>query len=150
MRLGYRSDLPYPYTEKKFDSYAMVSWGDNSLANMVPLPYSADIVEAYIIMIKGLQTMITDIVQNKIGCITRKIDGLLLLETYGGNPLNADEQKEWNSILNEFYNARPHRAREAHFSVQGSMKKEQILWYVELDKFLQECRRNNQKVVDSK
>jgi hypothetical protein len=42
------------------------------MVDVIPLPYSDDVIESYRILVPNLQTMIGDIVRSKTTCIRRR------------------------------------------------------------------------------
>lgn len=156
MLLGGEANSPYPYSGKKFDSNSLVFSGEDPMKDAIPIPYSADVLAAYDVMISTLQKMIIDIVDNKLGCLHRRIDGMIPLDLYG--PLDkflVDEIRTINTITMQFYEERPFRASNNYFQLKTPVKKEQIQWYVDLDKYLAETkakgeleRRQNKSLRD--
>lgn len=142
MRLGGEANSPYPYSGKKFDSQSMVFAGEDPMKDAIPIPYSADVIEAYETVISTLQKIIISIVENKLACLHRRIDGIIPLDLYGPleGKFSEEEIKLINSLTTKFYTERPFRAVNNFFQLTAPIKKEQIQWYVDLDKYLTETR----------
>jgi hypothetical protein len=157
MRLGGETNAPYPYTNKKFDSQSMVFAGEDPMKDAIPIPYSMDVMTSYEIMVSTVQKIILDIVDNKLGCLHRRIDGLIPLEMYGPlDNFSLDEIRLINAVTEKFYTSRPFRAINNFFQLNSPVRREQIEWYVELDKYLTECKtkgkmeRNQNKYLRDK
>jgi hypothetical protein len=127
----------------KFESFNAVIVGDNPLKDVVPIPYSKEVMESYEILIGGLQKMIKDIVSNRIGCIQRRIDGVIPDLIYNVETITIDKTVMDKSIAS-FYEANPPVPITTHLNFNVELAKESVAWYQNLDKFMTECRKRKQ------
>jgi hypothetical protein len=89
----------------------MVFTGKNPMVDVIPLPYSVDVIESYRILVPNLQRMIGDIVRSKITCIRRRAEGVIPCISY--SPPDAFTQQEKSEIeiaLKEYNDQYPNRA----------------------------------------
>jgi hypothetical protein len=131
---GYKSQQPYPFTTRIFDSYTMVFTGPNPLVDLIPLPYSHDILESYRISLPTLQTRIMDIVQNKIQCIKKRVRGIIPTKAYAAHLLTEDEQSRIVSEISKFDVEYPDRTHNDVYNFE--MNKDyvrEMKWYIDLD-----------------
>ena len=136
IRLGIKFDKPFLSSSNAFDSYAMVSIGNDPLVDILPLPYSNNVIKSYSKLISILQFLLLDIIQNKIAIIIRRINGILPLETYGELTLTDKEQKNLQLAIKQFYQNNPVRSYDNHFQFKAIAQTQKLKWYLELDDFL--------------
>jgi len=134
-------DDKYPYTNKLFDSDAIVFAGQQPMNDVIILPYSVDVMRAYRHLATGIQNFIFEAVENKIISIERKIDGVVPSYNYSGNSLSEKEQNELQGISEILNNRYPSWRKKIEIRVYEAQSKYSTLkWYVELDSFLELCR----------
>lgn len=92
---------------RDFEFVSMIPFGPNPLSDIVPIPFSKQALDGYHIIIRGLQLILGDIVQNRIICIQRNIDGLIPDRRYDVTALSIEEAKanSMKKIVNDFYAA---------------------------------------------
>jgi hypothetical protein len=133
---GYRSELPYPFTSRRFDSYSMVFVGKTPLADLIPLPYADDVIESYRILVPTLQRMIRELVQNKIACIRRRVDGVMPSVSYSPpGTFTPEENSEIELAIIEYNEQYPNRAYSDIYDFpicEGTVKN--MRWYIDLAK----------------
>lgn len=135
-------DNRYPYADKRFDSCSMVFAGQHPLNDVIPLPYSADVVQGYRHLATGVQTFLYEAVENKIISLERKIDGVVPSHNYLGNPLSEREEIELKAIAEILNNKYPSwRGKPEKRIHPAQLKYPTVEWYVELDSFLELSRR---------
>ena len=133
---GYLSELPYPLTNRRFDSYSMVFVGKNPLIDVIPLPYASDVIESYRILVPTLQRRIREVVQNKIICIKRRAYGIVPSVSYSPpGTFTPNENSEVELAIKEYYKQYPNRA---YSNVYDFLSNENMVkdmrWYIDLDK----------------
>jgi len=133
---GFLSELPYPLTSRKFDSFSMVFVGKNPLIDVIPLPYAEDVIESYRILVPTLQRMIRDVVQNKIACIRRRANGFVPCVSYASpSTFTPEENSEIELAIEEYNQQHPNRAFSDvyDFPINENNVKD-MRWYIDLDK----------------
>lgn len=146
-RFGYKYPWPYPSTVfgfnsdgsirtgKKFDSYSMVYYGKNPQTEVIPIPYSNDVIDSYKVLIIRLQEIIIHVINNKLECIKRQVAGIIPQQI--GKSTNTFTSEEINLIntAREEFNAL--HINKAHADLNLPLKFEPILdkmvWYTHLD-----------------
>lgn len=113
----------------------MVSAGESLVSDAVMLPYSSDVIESYKILLPSLQLLIRDIVENKLLCISRRIDGVVPTKSY--KPVNfyaPEENKKIEEMIQGFYNREQVRYTTPYnFQLNANYMKG-MTWYINLDK----------------
>ena len=123
-----------------FDSYTHVSIGKDPFQETIILPLSKDVLEGYRIIIHGVQSCLPDLVTNHIACIQRNVTGILPTETYFQERLSEQEGELYKKIVDKFYEKYPlHMDDLQSFHLKPKIKKEKILWQLNLSDFLREC-----------
>lgn len=142
-RPGYIFKYPFPSTSRIFDSYSMISVGKDPLVDVVPLPFSDDIIESYDILTVGLETRINDIVQNKIECIKKRINGIIPVQNYSvAGTFSSEDDKEIISAIDEYDVQNPLRAFDDVYNFQITVDKvKNMKWYVELEDNMKKWRK---------
>ncbi|MDE1765834.1 MAG: hypothetical protein KGI27_06110 [Thaumarchaeota archaeon] len=135
IRLGAKS--ADPFANKKFDSYAMIYVGSDPFTNVLPLPYSEEVIQSYDIMIKILQQFLNDVIVNKMTMIQRRCDGIIPLESYKQYMLTEKEKSDLSKAIEKFYESNPMRMYQQHHRFNTNIKKDDLKWYFDLDEFLQ-------------
>jgi hypothetical protein len=142
-RPGYIYPLPFPRTSIIFDSYSMISMGANPLLDVVPLPYSNDVLESYRALTDILETYIWDIVENKTECLRKRINGVIPSQNYSPEIFSQEENSEIQSTLDEFDIKYPNRAYNDVYKFQITPKNTvDMKWYIDLKSILQNIRIN--------
>ena len=145
-RPGYVSQQPYPFTSKSFESYSMILTGASPLIDIIPLPFSNDVTESYRILLPSLQSMIVDIVQNRIQCIRRRIEGIIPPKFYAPpDTFSEDETMELISAIKLHNDQSPNRAYDDVYDFQITPDNvRDMTWYIDLDKNMDKWRRIKQ------
>ena len=125
----------------KFDMSNTVPIGPNPLVDVIPIPYSKQALESYHIIIHALQNILSDIVGNRIICIQRNLTAIIPGQRYDLTALSQDESQLMKKIKNNFYASNPPGKIEIIDTYNADVKKEKILWYVNLLNFLEECKQ---------
>ncbi|MGH9925881.1 MAG: hypothetical protein ACREAS_11230 [Nitrososphaera sp.] len=141
--LDYRSDISFTRTE--FDFYSMVYTGKDPLSDVIPLPYSDQVINSYKILISSLRVLLEDLVSAKIECIERKVDGIVPTLDYSKpNVLSKEEVKRLLAIGRRFNKEHPiHMKNYLHEIKMTYLKQEQLQWYIELDKLMLVEKKDN-------
>ena len=108
---------PYGNTSKKFDSYCLVFSEDDPFERVSPLPYSGDVIKLYSILIQGIQTLLTDLVTNKLESIKRQTEGVL--PHYYYRQKGTFSPTEESEIVSEFYKFDRENNPHAHVPIYG-------------------------------
>ncbi|HZD36717.1 MAG TPA: hypothetical protein VE130_16045, partial [Nitrososphaeraceae archaeon] len=135
IRPGFEYKYPFPFTSVKFDSYSMVSVGPNPLVDVIPLPYSEDVIESYNVLLEGLETRITDIVQNKMECIRQRKKGVIPTQNYSpAGTFSSEEDDKIVSAINEYDIQYPNRAYYDIYDLKLSVDSvQEMKWYLNLE-----------------
>jgi hypothetical protein len=121
----------------------MIFAGEHPLNDVIILPYSVDVKRSYKYLMKGVQNFIAEAAENKIMFIERKIDGNIPLYNYSNASLSDEELNELQKIYEALNNRYPSWRKDIEVRVHRAQPKHATFqWYLELDKFLEVCRRN--------
>lgn len=135
---------PYGNTSKKFDSYCLVFSEDDPFERVSPLPYSGDVIKSYSILIQGIQTLLTDLVTNKLESIKRQTEGVL--PHYYYRQKGTFSPTEESEIVSEFYKFDRENNPHAHVQFMdlpiGATENEK-LWYADLESYFDEWKKNS-------
>lgn len=127
-----------------FDFSNLVPVGPNALMDVIPIPYSKHVLDGYHIIIHGLQKVLGDMVENRIICIQRNLNGLIPNQRYDLTALSSEEATLLKQIINNFYELNPPKEITISESFNLTVKKEKILWYLNLPNFLVECKERKE------
>ena len=109
--------------------------------DVIPLPYSADVMLGYRHLATGVQTFLSEAVEYRIKSLERKIDGVVPLYNYSSNSLSEKEQIELLAIYEILDNQYPSWRSETEVRTHRTqLKYSNLAWYVELDSFLELSR----------
>lgn len=143
---GYVSQQPYPFTSTMFESYSMILTGANPLVDIIPLPFSKDVIESYRILLPSLQGKIMDIVQSRIQCIRRRVEGIIPSKLYAApDTFGEDEKVELISDIKMHNDQFPNRAYDDvyDFPITPDNVRD-MKWYIDLDKKMAKWRKIKQ------
>jgi len=87
----------------------MISMGANPLLDVIPLPYSNDVLESYRHLTDILEGYIWDMVENKVECLKKRINGVIPSQNYSPGIFNQEENSDILSALDEFDIEYPNR-----------------------------------------
>jgi hypothetical protein len=124
----------------KFDFYSMVYTGKDPLRDVIPLPYSKQVIDSYQSFISKLEGLLRDIVFTKIECIERKVDGIVPSVAYYLKPnvLLKEEVERLPAIRHKFNKEHPIHMKNNNNNLfelkMADLTPEQLQWYVELDR----------------
>jgi len=108
--------------------------GTNPLLDVVPLPYSNEVLESYRILTDALETRIRDIVENKIESIKKRINRIIPSQNYCVEIFSQEEHSEILSELNEYDVQYPNRAFDDVYNFQiTSDNARGMKWYIDLE-----------------
>jgi hypothetical protein len=124
-----------------FEFCNMVSTGRDPFKDVIPIPYSKQVLEGYEIMIHGLQLILKNMVENRITCIQRDLNGLIPYQRYDLTNLSPEEVTSMNKIVDDFYGMNPSKEIVISYNYNLTIKKEEIPWYLNLREFLDECKK---------
>jgi hypothetical protein len=119
----------------------MVSNGPDPFKDVLPIPYSKQVLEGYEILIGGLQLILKGMIQNRIICIQRNLNGLVPNQRYDLSNLSSEEVSSMKKIVDDFYAMNPAKEIAISYNYNLSIKKEEIPWYLNLREFLDECKK---------
>jgi hypothetical protein len=140
---GYVSQQPYPFTSIMFESYSMIFTGANPLVDIIPLPFSNDVIESYRILLPSLQKKIEDIVQSRIQCIRRRTEGIIPTKSYSApDAFSEDEKMELISTIKIHNDQFPNRAYDDVYNfpiTPGNVQN--MKWYIDLDKNMEKWKK---------
>lgn len=88
-----------------------------------------------------LQNILKDIIQNRIVCLQRNLSGMIPNRRYDLAALSSEEANLMVKIINHFYSSNPPKNVTISHHFDSTIKKEKILWYLNLPKFLAECKQ---------
>jgi hypothetical protein len=95
----------------------------------------------YEIIIHGLQNILKDIVENRIICIQRNLNGLIPKQRYDLSNISSEEVDSMKKIVDDFYAKNPPREIAISYNYNLSISKQVIPWYLNLREFLDECKK---------
>lgn len=124
-----------------FEFCNMVSVGRDPFENVLPVPYSKQVLEGYEIIIHGLQHILKDMLENRIICIQRNLNGLIPNQIYDLSNMSSEEVSSMKKIVDDFYAKNPPREIAISYNYNLSINKEEIHWYLNLREFLDECKK---------
>jgi hypothetical protein len=143
IKLGYKLNLPFPFTNIEYNFYSVIFIGKDPFRETIPLPFSDNVIESYKILIHGLQSKINDVVENKIESIKRRTNGILPKKSYSArNTFTNRELSDVIATISNFNTQRPIRAHNhaATFPMNIDLKKE-MKWYIDLEKNMEEWKK---------
>lgn len=135
------NSLQNPGFLEGFDSTMLVSKGPDPMQDIIPIPYSKKVLDAYIIIIDGIQKILTDMVTNRIVCIERGINGIIPPQTYAPYLFNREEWLHMEKKVDEFLIKNPIKDLPKKLNFGGQVRSEDIKWYLELSEFLEKCKK---------
>lgn len=123
-----------------FDSVNIVSAGEDPLKDVIPIPFSKEVLEGYRIIIHGIQNLLKDIVNNRIECIIRNIPTIIPKNRYNLTVISKDEVKIMEDELDKHNSLHPIESININVVNEKEIKKESLEWYLQLPKFLETCK----------
>jgi hypothetical protein len=144
--------LPTSPTEElaNFDSFSMVAVGKDPRKDVLPIPYSEDVLKGYWIVIDGIQKLLIDLTTNRMACIERKIPKLIPIEIYGEEPLSKEDRLKLDIIAKTFYDLHPLVYPPSRLNYSSELKREDLEWYLSLPTFLSECKARGERIAKRK
>jgi hypothetical protein len=138
MKLGYKADMPFPYTSKRFDSYSMIFAGKDPLVDIIPVPYSESVIESYRNLVTDVQTFIQHMVNNHLGSLSRVTEGIIptgqiidALNYSQDSTLTDQELSEVASFITQFNKTWPLHARNTFYNFEiTNLNRDDVGWYV--------------------
>ncbi len=131
---GYKPTTVYPFTSRRFDLYSLVFTADNPFIDIIPIPFSKDVIDSYRILLPALQYLVYDVIENKMECIYRGTDGVVPYHNYSPpNTFTPGENQEIMYALSDFHYLNPYRARLPFVDLLIRPKRNQVQWYVDLE-----------------
>jgi hypothetical protein len=127
-----------------FDFSNLVPVGPNAIMDIIPIPYSKQVLDGYHIIIHGLQKVLGDMVENRIVCIQRNLNGLIPKQRYDLTALSSEEADLMTQIIDNFYALNPPKEIIISDSSNPTVKREKIRWYLNLPNFLAECKERKE------
>lgn len=137
MAPGLRIIEPLPEYVKKFDFITVVYTSKDPFDEPKIIPYSKEVIEAYKIMIQGIQKMLNEIVTNRKAFIQRE-KPLPPIPWKTGPEFSPDEIKKYESILPEYDKLHP--TVNTDFVMNVKIKNADT-WYAKLEDYLAECKK---------
>jgi len=127
-----------------FEFFNLVPIGPDPFIDVIPIPYSKQVLDGYWIIINGLQNILKAIAENRIICIQRNLNGLIPNQRFDLSALSSQEADSMEKIVSDFYALNPPKEITISHHHNLNIKKEQILWYLSLPKFLAECKQRKE------
>jgi hypothetical protein len=124
----------------------MILTGANPLVDIIPLPFSNNVIQSYRILLPALQEKIKDIVQSKIQCIRRRTEGIIPSKFYSEpDTFSEDEKVELISAIKIHNDRFPNRAYDEvyNFPITPDNVRD-MRWYIDLDKNMEKWRKIKQ------
>jgi hypothetical protein len=152
IRLGYRFDGNPLTSGTKFESYSMISAGADPLTNVMPFPYSNNVIESYKILLPQLQYMISHIIRNKLECIARRVEGIIP-KTYfseGLNPYTLEEERKLGSSIDKFNGNNPIHLFDTDFHFLSTFDIKSLPWYTNLNQNLEKWKQIKKDAEEAK
>jgi hypothetical protein len=155
MKLGYKADILFPYTSKRFDSYSMIFAGKDPLADIIPVPYSESVIESYRNLVTDVQTFIQHMVNNHLDSLSRGTEGIIPTgqiidaQHYSQESILTDQElSEVVSCITRFNKTSPLHARSPFYNFEiTNLNRDDVGWYVELDALLEGSKRQQEPQV---
>lgn len=107
-----------------FEFCNMVPIGHDPFKDVLPILYSKEALDAYQIIIQGLQLILKDIVQNRIDCIKSNLIGLIPNQRYNLSNLSLEEASSMKKIVDDFYVINPSKEITISYNYNLSIKKD--------------------------
>ncbi len=142
--------LGLPVNSKEFnffsgyDSTMLVSKGKNPLEDVIPIPFSKQVLEGYKIIIGWIQTILTSMIKNRIECIERGVNGVIPYESYSIDRFTKEEQTKLKKKINEFQKKNPEKTIPK-LNIKTQVDKKDIQWYLDLPKFITKSKERLKK-----
>lgn len=140
--------LPINPTElsffSRYDSTMLVSKGKNPLEDVIPIPFSKQVLEGYKIIIDGIQTILSSMIKNRIECIERGISGVIPYESYSIDQFTKEEQTRLKKKIKEFQKRYPEKIIPK-LNIKTKVDKKDIQWYLDLPKFISKSKERLEK-----
>jgi hypothetical protein len=127
-----------------FEFCNIVPSGRDPFKDIIPIPYSKQVLVGYEIIIHGLQNILKDIVENRIICIQRNLNGLIPKQRYDLSNISSEEVSSMKKIVDDFYAKNPPREIAISYNYNLNINKEEIAWYLNLREFLDECKKRKE------
>lgn len=127
---------------QSFDSHMLVQTGDDPLNDLKIIPYSKNVLEGYKIVYNSAQKLVYDMVENRLACIQRKVDGLITQDFYDITKYSNDDIQKIKNKIEKFYKEHPTVNTDFEFHSNPVHNRRDYSWYLDLDKFLDECEKN--------
>lgn len=125
---------------KNYETYLAVLIGKDPLKDVQYIPYSSKVMESYEIIFASLQDLLKDIVINKIASIERGITAIYPHLTYTPQDWTREEWDEYGKVLKKFGERNPFIDIDKTIKLP-SANKDDLNWFLNLDKFLDESRK---------
>lgn len=132
----------FPDFFQSFESHMLVQTGNDPLNDLKIIPYSKNVLEGYKIVYNSAQKLVYDMVENRLACIQRKVDGLITQDFYNITKYSLDEVQKIKEKIEKFYKDHPTVNTDFEFHSNPVHERADYSWYLELDKFLDECEKN--------
>jgi len=133
-----------------FLSFSMVSVGADPKRDILPIPYSKDVMKGYDLVIGGIQGILMDMTTNRMACIERGISKLVPTEYYGELQLTKNQEDILKQITEQFYDKHPASHAPKQLNYESNVKMKDLQWYLELQSFLDECKARGERQAQRK
>ncbi len=116
------------------------------LKEVITVPYSARILEAYRILIVGIQALLKNVLENQLNLLENPN---LINLPMPSESLTADERSRYAAVTKRFQPAKETN-RDHRIHVRAFAKKDDLKWYADLPKFLEESAERGKREQSSR
>lgn len=138
---GLTANTPGPNIFKNHDYIMAVAKGYDPALDVVPIPFSKQVMDAYHIIIHAIQTQMTDIVKNRIWCISRQMKKMIPFESYCEYMLTFEENSRLRPVVDKYISEHPIIIQESMIvHPYPKFTDSDVKWYLDLPKFMADCK----------
>lgn len=132
-----------PESLRKFDFLSAVPVNeDDPFKEPKIIPFSNDILEGYLVIIKGILRLLGDILQNRIKCLQLDLDYIPCVGAFCGPTFSIEEHRILEKKLAQFHTDYPARGKMLNIALNTQFDSS-TTWYGKLPEFLEESRHRS-------